>query len=288
MASIGDIRHHMSVVGQTRKITKAMHMISTSKMQKGLARFDANARYSKQVRETMKDILTHNEGVTHAYLERPHGERCAYIIIASDKGLAGGYNHEVLSLASRHMREHNGEFIFTAGQMARAWFEQQGRIVDIEFTGIMHNPTLDNARQIAETVLELYDQDLLDQVYIVYTRPVSAIAQEPVAMRLLPVRLEDFDEVAIPDRGRYEIHYEPSPESVLSLLIPQYIIGMVYGALLQSFASEQSARMNAMDAATRNADELINKLAIDLNRARQSAITNELSEIITGASALAE
>lgn len=284
MASIGDIRHHMNVVGQTRKITKAMHMISTSKMQKGLSRFDANSRFFQRLRQTMKDLLTHNE-VTHSYFMRPAGERRAYVVIASDKGLAGGYNHEVLSLATQHMQGHEN-YIFTVGQMARSWFEQQGMLVDIEFSEVMHNPTLDSARQIAETVLELYDQDMLDEVYIAYTRPVSPLEQKPYVMRLLPVRLEDFDEVEIPDRGEYEIRYEPSAEIVLRLLIPQYIIGIIYGTLLLSFASEQSARMNAMDAATRNADELIGKLAVDLNRARQGAITNELSEIITGASAI--
>lgn len=287
MAGIGDIRHHIAVVSQTRQITKAMHMISTSKMQKSLQRFEANTRYFHQVRETMKDLLTHNEGVSHPYLEKPHGERRAYIVIASDKGLAGGYNHEVLSLASSHMRDH-GDFIFTVGQMARNWFEQEGRTVDIEFTDVMQHPSLDDAREIAGTILELYEQELLDQVYIVYTHMHNALSQEPSVRRLLPVRTEDFDDVEIPLRQEYEINYEPSARAVLDLLIPQYIIGMVYGALLLSFASEHSARMNAMDSATRNADELIAKLSVELNGARQAAITNELSEIISGVDALEE
>lgn len=287
MASIGDIRHHIGVVTQTRQITKAMHMISTSKMQKTMQRFESSAHYMQQVRSTMKDLLTHNEGVSHFYLEKPHGERRAYVVIASDKGLAGGYNNEVLSLATRHMRDH-GDFIFTVGEMAREWFEQEGRSVDIEFTDIIQHPTLDAAREMTGTLLELFEQDHLDQVYIVYTHMVNMIERHPTVLRLLPVRMEDFDDVPSPEEQNYEITYEPSAKAVLDLLIPQYIIGIVYGCLLLSFASEHSARLNAMDAATRNADELISKLSIQLNRARQAAITNEISEIISGADALEE
>ncbi len=285
MASIGDIRHHIDVVSQTRQITNAMHMISTSKMQKSMQRYAANSRYFQQIRQTMKDLLTHNEGVTHPYLTRPNGERCAYIVIASDKGLAGSYNHEVLSLASEHMKDRECNII-TIGQQAFNWFERQGRMVDIDFTTIMQGPQLDGARMIAETILELYEQDMLDQVFIVFTRMESPLVNRPQLLRLLPVRVEDFDDVEIQHRESFEIHYEPSAAAVLELLIPQYLIGMIYGTLLLSFASEQSARMNAMDAATRNADEMIGKLAIDMNRARQAAITNEIAEIIAGTGAL--
>jgi F-type H+-transporting ATPase subunit gamma len=127
---------------------------------------------------------------------------------------------------------------------------------------------------------------MLDQVFIVFTQMVSQLNNVPRVLRLLPVRAEDFDDVEIPKRETYEIQYEPSAEAVLNLLIPQYVIGIVYGTLLLSFASEQSARMHAMDSATRNADELIGKLAIDMNRARQAAITNEIAEIISGSGAL--
>ena len=288
MASISDIRHHIQVVSQTRQITNAMHMISTSKMQKSLQKFDANRRYFQMVRGTMKDILTHSEGATHSYLLRPHGDRRVYIVIASDKGLAGSYNHDVLSLASEHMLEHECN-IMTVGQQAFNWFERRGDMVDIDFTSVMENgPSLDGARLIAETVLELYEQDLLDEVYIVYTSMESALHNKPTVLHVLPVRAEDFDDVEIPHRDPYEIHYEPSPEAVMELLVPQYVIGMIYGTLLLSFASEQSSRINAMASATRNADDLIGRLAVDMHRARQSAITNELAEIISGSEALEE
>ena len=286
MASIADIRHHMRVVSQTRQITRAMHMISTAKMKKGLARYEANLTYLTEVRQTIKDVLTHVEGRKQGYLRRPKGNRAAHIIIAADKGLAGGYNSGVLQLAEEHMKAFEESNIFGIGQMAREYLERRGYVIDIEFAHVIQDPTLYHARQIAETVLELYNQNMLDEVYIVYTRRISTMVQKPEVIRLLPVRVEDFDDVEASVSSQEEILYEPSVTRLMELLIPQYLIGVIYSALVQSFASEQCARMNAMDAATRNANEMMDRLGHELNRARQSQITNEIAEIIAGADAL--
>lgn len=286
MASIADIRHHMRVVSQTRQITRAMHMISTAKMKKGLARYEANLTYLTEVRQTIKDVLTHVEGRKQGYLRRPKGNRAAHIIIAADKGLAGGYNSGVLQLAEEHMKAYEESNIFCIGQMAREYLERRGYVIDIEFAHVIQDPTLYHARQIAETVLELYNQNMLDEVYIVYTKRISTMVQKPEVIRLLPVRVEDFDDVEATVDGSEEILYEPSVTRLMELLIPQYLIGVIYSALVQSFASEQCARMNAMDAATRNANEMMDRLGHELNRARQSQITNEIAEIIAGADAL--
>ena len=286
MASIADIRHHMRVVSQTRQITRAMHMISTAKMKKGLARYEANQTYLSEVRQTIKDVLTHVEGRKQGYLRRPRGNRAAHIIIAADKGLAGGYNSGVLQLAEEHMKAYEESNIFCIGQMAREYLERRGYVIDIEFAHVIQDPTLYHARQIAETVLELYNQNMLDEVYIVYTKRISTMVQKPEVIRLLPVRVEDFDDVEATVDGSEEILYEPSVTRLMELLIPQYLIGVIYSALVQSFASEQCARMNAMDAATRNANEMMDRLGHELNRARQSQITNEIAEIIAGADAL--
>ena len=286
MASIADIRHHMRVVSQTRQITRAMHMISTAKMKKGLARYEANLTYLTEVRQTIKDVLTHVEGRKQGYLRRPKGNRAAHIIIAADKGLAGGYNSGVLQLAEEHMKAYEESNIFCIGQMAREYLERRGYVIDIEFAHVIQDPTLYHARQIAETVLELYNQNMLDEVYIVYTRRISTMVQKPEVIRLLPVRVEDFDDVEASVSSQEEILYEPSVTRLMELLIPQYLIGVIYSALVQSFASEQCARMNAMDAATRNANEMMDRLGHELNRARQSQITNKIAEIIAGADAL--
>ncbi len=289
MASIADIRHHMRVVSQTRQITRAMHMISTSKMKKGLARYEANAVYLKEVRQSIKDVLMHTEGQGHPYLNPPQGNRAAHIIIAADKGLAGGYSSNVMNLAVEHMKGFEESNIFCIGQMARDYLERRGYLIDIEFAHVIQDPTLYHARQIAETIIELYDQRMLDTVYVVYNRRVSTLVQRQEVLRLLPVRVEDFDDVEATvtgDEDHDQIIYEPSITKLMDLLIPQYLIGMIYSVLVQSFASEQCARMNAMDSATRNANEMIAKLTSEMNRARQGAITNELAEIIAGADAL--
>jgi len=233
-------------------------------------------------------VLTHTEVRDHRYLNAPQGKRAAHIIIAADKGLAGGYNSNVMNLAVEHMKGFEESNIFCIGQMARDFLEQRGMQIDIEFTHVIQDPTLYHARQIAETIVELYDQNLLDEVFVVYTRRVTAMEQRPEVVRLLPVREEDFDDVPglVKETDHDQILYEPSVTELMDQLIPQYLIGMIYSALVQSFASEQCARMNAMDSATRNANEMLDKLSHELNRARQSAITNELAEIIAGADAL--
>ena len=238
------------------------------------------------MRQTIKDVLTHVEGRKQGYLRRPKGNRAAHIIIAADKGLAGGYNSGVLQLAEEHMKAYEESNIFCIGQMAREYLERRGYVIDIEFAHVIQDPTLYHARQIAETVLELYNQNMLDEVYIVYTKRISTMVQKPEVIRLLPVRVEDFDDVEATVDGSEEILYEPSVTRLMELLIPQYLIGVIYSALVQSFASEQCARMNAMDAATRNANEMMDRLGHKLNRARQSQITNEIAEIIAGADAL--
>ena len=193
MASIADIRHHMRVVSQTLQITKAMQMISTSKMKKGLARYDANAIYLKEVRQTIKDVLMHAEGQSHRYLQAPEGNRAAHIIIAADKGLAGGYNSNVMNLAVEHMKGFEESNIFCIGQMARDFLERRGYTIDIEFTHVIQDPTLYHAHQIAETVLELYNKRMLDEVYVVYTHRISTMVQRPEVVRLLPVRVEALE-----------------------------------------------------------------------------------------------
>ena len=194
-----------------------------------------------------------------------------------------------MNLAVEHMKGFEESNIFCIGQMARDFLERRGYTIDIEFTHVIQDPTLYHAHQIAETVLELYNKRMLDEVYVVYTHRISTMVQRPEVVRLLPVRVEDFDDVEAKVTGDEEhdqIIYEPSITNLMELLIPQYLIGIIYSVLVQSFASEQCARMNAMDSATRNANEMIDKLSHELNRARQSAITNELAEIISGADAL--
>jgi len=194
--------------------------------------------------------------------------------------MCGGYNHNVLNLALSAMQKNEERYILTVGQEARAYFDRRGFMVDVEFLHISQNPSLYNARNVTNDILELYENGIMDEVYVVYTKFISALRQEPRVLKLLPVSMSNFVDIQTEVQYSGELYYHPSPKEVFDMLIPQYIVGLVYGCLVQSYASEHCARMTAMENATSNAEEMIDTLTRQYNRARQSAITNEISEII--------
>ncbi len=286
MASMADIKHSIHSISETEQITRAMHLISTSKMKKAVSKYESNHMHFERVQSALKDILAHTSELEHPWVGTSKGKRAAYIVIAADKGMCGGYNHNVLNLALKHMQQSSERYILTVGHMARAFFDRRGYMVDVEFLHVSQNPSLYNARNITSDLLELYDNGIMDEVYVVYTKFISVMRQEPRVIKLLPLNMADFIDVTEETQYNAELFYHPSPKEVFDILVPQYIIGLVYGCLVQSFASEQCARMTAMENATNNAEEMINNLSKEYNRARQFAITNEISEIIGALEAL--
>lgn len=286
MASMADIKHSIHSISETEQITRAMHLISTSKMKKAVSKYESNHMHFERVQSALKDILAHTSELEHPWVGTSKGKRAAYIVIAADKGMCGGYNHNVLNLALKHMQQSSERYILTVGHMARAFFDRRGYMVDVEFLHVSQNPSLYNARNITSDLLELYDNGIMDEVYVVYTKFISVMRQEPRVIKLLPLNMADFIDVTDETQYNAELFYHPSPKEVFDILVPQYIIGLVYGCLVQSFASEQCARMTAMENATNNAEEMINNLSKEYNRARQFAITNEISEIIGALEAL--
>ncbi len=286
MASMGDIKHSIRSISETEQITRAMHLISTSKMKKAIAKFEANHVHFERVQSALKDIFSHSHDIHHPYIgESEHG-RAAYVVIAADKGLCGGYNHNVLNFALETMQQSEERYILTVGQEARAFFERRGFMVDVEFLHVSQNPSLYNARNITKDILELYDNGLMDEVYVIYTDFSSVFLQEPKAIKLLPLSISNFEGVDTETSYSAEMNYHPSPREVFDILVPQYMIGLVYGCLVQSYASEHCARMTAMENATDNAEDMIHDLTKQYNRARQAAITNEISEIMGALEAL--
>lgn len=281
MNNTAEIKHHIKSVTETRHITKAMELISVAKMKKAIKRFENNAVYFEQVRYTLKDILLHTSNVEHKYIKRREGTRTAYIVISSDRGLAGGYNHNVLNLAWRHMQTREQRHIITIGQTAREFFESKNQSIDLEFTHVAQNPTIHDARSIAGDIINLYDMNLMDEVIVVYTKMVSTVTQIPQILKLLPVELSDLDDVKVENNYSGEIQYDPTPKVVLDVVIPQYVIGSIFAMIVQSVASEHCARMAAMSSANRNADEMLADLNLEYNRARQERVTNELLETVT-------
>ncbi len=285
MRSLADVKNSIRAIGDTSKITNAMKLISTSKMQKAIQRYDANLLYFNRVRSALKDILVHSHELHHTFLEKHEKGRPAYIVIAADKGLCGAYNHNILNFAYDFMTPDD-KFVITIGQEARAFFERKNIPIDVEYLHISQNPTLYEARNLADDLSKMYKDSEMNEVYLLYTRYYSSVKQVPTALKLLPVELSSFADIETELEYENEMNYHPSPKQVFDVLVPQYIIGLVYGALIQAFASENSARMMAMDSSSKNAEEMLGKLNIELNRARQQAITMEITEIVGAMEAL--
>jgi len=287
MINMNEIKNRIGAISQTRKITKAMHLISTVKMRNALEKQAQNKTYIDKIRSIIKDILYYSEDIEHPFLNEDPGYRTAYIVIAGDKGLCGPYNHNVLNLSVKEMDGVEEKYIFTVGHMATSYFNRKNYMVDIEFLHTAQNPQLENARQIAEVIIDLYNQKLIDKVKIIYTHLITSLSQETRVIELLPLERRAFDDVELEHEFSGTFMYDPSTKVVFDEVVPQYIIGVIFAALVQAYASEQSSRRTAMESATDNADKIITRLKHDYTRARQAAITNEITEIINGANAAA-
>lgn len=287
-----EIKSRIKSINQMRQITKAMKLISASKLKKARTQLEETLPYFNKVRETIADILAHSAEVDSRFFdirEEKEGKKKAYIVMTGDKGLAGGYNSNILKLTEREIGDNKeNALLLVAGTTGRSYFTRKEYHVHTEFDYAVQNPTVFRAREITETILDLYNKQEVDEVYIVYTQMISAISLEPKVLKLLPIEIgalrEDVkaNEIVLDQKFKYE----PSEQEVLDVLIPKYIKGIMYGTFVEAFTSEQNARMTAMDNATKNADEMLQKLNLYYNRARQAAITQEISEIVGGASAL--
>ena len=288
MANTKEIQDRIKSINDTLKITNAMYMISSSKLKKSKKMLADTEPYFFTLQSEMSRILRHIPDVEDIYFksaeDKPVEERkVGYIVITADKGLAGSYNHNVLKLAEEHLSSHPNHELFVLGELGRHYFEQRGIEIQKQFHYTVQNPTLNRARNIAEEILELYRNEELDEVYIIYTSMINAIQEETQILQLLPLKKADFD-VQIPvDIPREELALKPSPEAVMDRIVPDYVVGFVYGALVESFSCEQNARMMAMEAASQSAKDMLHELDILYNRARQAAITQEITEVIAGA-----
>ncbi|GHU67453.1 ATP synthase gamma chain [Clostridia bacterium] len=285
MGALQEIRHHRKVVEDTRKITRAMYLIASAKMKRAMRMHDQNEQSFERTRSDIRFILESMFTPTSNPFFRPHGENTAYLVIAGDKGLCGGYNHEVLKLAEATIEQTppDKRSLFTIGHMAADYFTRKGQHPDVHYMHVIQDPTLRNAREITTELCYLFTQKALDNVYVVYTQLRNGSVLKPMAHRLLPIFHEDFMDAAPIGRPVHGLTYYPSRFEALDMMVKHYLIGWVYSALVQAFASEHFARMTAMYSATHNADEMLSRLNIQWGHARQAAITQELTEIIAGA-----
>lgn len=284
LASLKDIQDRINSTKKTQQITRAMQMVSASK----LARAEENAKryasYSEKIQEVIANIASNNSDVSHPMLERREVKRTGYILVTADSGLAGAYNSNVIrklytTIAERHKSQD--EFtIIGIGRMGVDYCRKNDYELADTVIGLADQPQYAEIKGIASRAVQLFADEKIDELKIIYNHFVSAISQEVQMDTLIPVTNIDAAESS----STYE--YEPNEESILEVLLPQYAESLVYGALLDAKASEHAARMTAMSAATDNADDLIGDLTLSYNRARQAAITQEISEIVGGAAAL--
>ena len=290
MANTRELQSRMKSIKDTMKITSAMHMIASSNLQKAKKNLEETEPYFYTLQIMIAGILGHMQGgIEHQYFdERPEikeaDRKKGYIVVTADKGLAGGYNHNVIKLAQEFLDKpgHNG--LFVLGQLGRSYFEKKNVDVDTSFKYTVQKPTMHRARVIAEKMLDLFNRKELDEVHIIYTRMENAVEMVAETKQLLPLQPGAFCEVPAGIQLD-EIPMLPTPKDVLVCIIPNYVTGFIYGSLVESFCSEQNSRMMAMDGATKSAKEILRNLNIEFNRVRQAAITQEITEVISGAKA---
>ena len=285
MQKPNEIREHIAAIEQTRKITGAMEMISSNRMRQVMGHIEHNRRYFMYIRRSMKEIVASSQDVSHPYFTDRKLNHRTYVVISGDKGFCGAHNSNVLSYALALVREDPGSGLITLGHTAEAFFLSHGIQPDICLLGIVQDPTLTRAREVAQALTELYENGHTDEIIAIYTSFYGQTKRQPVESRLLPVMLPDYEDIR-DAQVLEEIIYHPSAQRVLDLMIPQYVIGLVFGVMVQAYASEHFARMTAMRSATSNAKDMIDRLNTQYNLARQSAITNELAEIAGAAEVL--
>lgn len=288
MASTKEIKTRISSVQDTQKITNAMYLIASAKLRRAKAELDATRPYFEATKSEIKRIFRTAEGVQSKYFYPSADEHdlpgdYLYLVITADRGLAGAYNQNVLKEAERMMKLHDGARLFVVGEYGRQYFNLRNIEIDQSFLYTAQNPTFNRAREIAAVLLDLYDRGEVSKIFVIYTDYGNGLTTSVNAVRLLPFHLTQF---TAPE-GEKEIHapfeFQPSVQVVLDNIIPSYISGFIYSALVDSFCCEQNARMTAMDSANRNAEKLIAEMKLEYNHIRQESITNEITEVSAGA-----
>lgn len=287
MANMREIRTRMKSIQDTMKITNAMYLISSSKLKKARKVLDETMPYFVTLQNTIHDILLHSPDISHAYFDKresilPENKKRAFIVITADKGLAGAYNHNVIKLAEAEMERGNCNILYAIGQVGRQHFQRRNADLASDFFYTNYNPTRYRARSIAETVIDGFNKGELDEVYMVYTRMVTPMKAEPQIVPLLPLSRVKFVSMEKEEYNHFT-EYSPSPQKVMKHLVPNYIKGFIYGAMVEAFSAEQHARMIAMQSATDSAKDMMTDLSLLYNRARQAAITQEINEVVSGA-----
>lgn len=288
MASMRDIQRRRSSISSIGQITKAMKLVSTVKLQKTKSRAESAKPYFNMMYETVTNILASSGQINHPFLKAGQSQDKCIIVVTSNRGLAGGYNSNVNKLVTGSGFAKEQVKLITVGKKGKEYLEKRGYHVEEDYSEVINNPMFTDAKEISDRVLEDFVSGKIGEIYIAYTSFKNTVVHEPKLMKLLPMEFSEEElnkkkEVSGPTAP---MNYEPNEEEALDVIVPKYMASIVFGALTEAIASENGARMQAMDSATSNAEEMIEQLALQYNRARQGSITQELTEIIAGANAI--
>ena len=287
MASMRDIKRRQVSVTSTQQITKAMKLVATVKLQKAKARAERNKPYFNELYKTICSILSKTENINHPFLEESESKRKAVIVITSNKGLAGGYNSNIVKEVTGSGFPISDVDIYAVGRKGVEGLSRKGYQIVMDMSEAINEPLYKDAVDITKQVLASYQSGEVGEIYMAYTYFKNTVSQEARLVKLLPL---DMNELPSPETvdgsDKVLMNYEPEAEEALDALVPKYISNLLYGAFVEALASENGARMQAMDSATTNAENMIAELSLSYNRARQSSITQELTEIIAGSEAI--
>lgn len=282
MASIRDTKQRIKSVTSTQQITKAMNLVAASKLGKAKATLLDAKPFFRETKRVIANIIK-NANSNNIYLKKQEGEGKAVIVVTADRGLCGGYNSNICKEADKLIKTIDDEKLILVGSKGRDYYRARGRNIIKVYTGISEKPLYNDANEIGHLVLDMYTKGEVSEVYIAYTEFVNTISHTPTLMKILPLDTE-FLEV---DKSEiFDMIYEPSEEFLLDYIVPKFVNTSIYAGLVESSACEQGARMTSMDNATKNGKEMIEQLTVVYNRARQGAITQEITEIVGGVNAL--
>ena len=282
MASMRDIKRRKAGVQSTQQITKAMKLVSTVKLQRAKTRALQSKTYFSCMYDTVVSLLAKAGNLDVPYTQKQESTRKAIIVLTSNRGLAGGYNSNVVKLVTQGGFKKEDVDIYAIGRKGRETLERRGYTIKADFSELADEFEYADAIKVCNQILKAYDEKEVGEIYLAYTNFKNTVSQTPMLLKLLPVLPEEHE---IENDGLL-MNFEPQDEEALKMIIPKYMTSLVHGALIESLASENGARMQAMDNATNNAQEMIDSLTLLYNRARQGSITQELTEIIAGAEAI--
>ncbi len=287
MASMRDIKRRKSSIQSTQQITKAMKLVSTVKLQRTKQRAEQSKTYFDAMYKTVTGMLSKTGELNHPYLKPGDSTKKAVIVITSNRGLAGGYNSNVTKLITKGEFKKEDLVLYTIGKKGNETFRRMGYSVAWDNSEMIEEPKYDEAMQLSKEVLTGFSNGEFGEIYLAYTAFKNTISHEPKLIKLLPFEANENEDVAeSKEDDNVLMNFEPKDEEALNLIIPKYVTSLIFGGMVEAAASENGARMQAMDSATSNAEEMISSLSLMYNRARQGSITQELTEIVAGANAI--